>query len=293
MAASFRFLPDEKDHEATRLLPWVMAVMVYLSALSLTGGILIHNGFGNWTESLSNRLTVQISIEDRKERTAVAKEAGGLLEKTPGVMSVRQLSEAEINALLEPWLGEGNVTGDLPVPAMLDVQIDGRLAIDIRALESGLHQLSEKIHIDDHQKWLGHFVKLTRMVESVALGIFLLVILATIAIVIFGTKAGLAEHKETIKIMHLMGAEDDLVARAYQKRFMKHGLKGGLVGLGLALITIFGLARLVQNLAEGLVEAPNIPYLEMLLLLVLPVLSGLISMVTARITVTKELARIM
>ncbi|MFC7158139.1 hypothetical protein [Pseudidiomarina halophila] len=46
MAHSFRFLPDEKRSRATRLLPWVMAVMVYLSALSLTGGILVHKGFG-------------------------------------------------------------------------------------------------------------------------------------------------------------------------------------------------------------------------------------------------------
>ncbi|WP_321395106.1 hypothetical protein [Emcibacter sp.] len=293
MASSFKFLPNEKDHEATRLLPWVMAVMVYLSALSLTGGILVHNGFGSWTETLSNRLTVQVSIENREERDQAVKAVEGLLAKTPGVLAIRQLSEQEIADLLEPWLGQGNITGDLPVPAMLDVQTDSRLVLNLDALESRLHQVSDKIHIDDHQKWLGHFVELTHMVEYVALGIFLLVILATIAIVIFGTKAGLAEHKETIKIMHLMGAEDALVARAYQKRFMRHGLKGGLVGLALALITIFGLARLVQNLAQGLVEAPDVPYLEMLLLLVLPVLSGMISMVTARVTVMKELARTM
>ena len=293
MAHSFRFLPDEKDHEATRLLPWVMAVMVYLSALSLTGGILVHEGFGSWTESLSNRLTVQISIEDAAEREQMVAASREILENTPGVMNVRRLSDEEIADLLEPWLGEGNITGDLPVPAMMDVQIDGRLALNLKALSSRLHQLSDKIHIDDHQKWLGHFVRLTRMVEYVALGIFLLVILATVAIVIFGTKAGLAEHKETIKIMHLMGAEDSLVAQAYQKRFMRHGIKGGVVGLGLALLTIFALAKLVQNLATGLVEAPSVPYLEMLLLLLLPLLSGVISMVTARITVMKELARTM
>ncbi|WP_377158885.1 hypothetical protein [Pseudidiomarina halophila] len=49
-----------------------------------------------------------------------------------------------------------NITGDLPVPAMMDVQIDSRLALNLKALSSRLHQLSDKIHIDDHQKWLGH-----------------------------------------------------------------------------------------------------------------------------------------
>ena len=51
MTAYFEFLPEEKDHEATRLLPWVMAVMVYLSALALTGSLLVHSGFDNWTQN--------------------------------------------------------------------------------------------------------------------------------------------------------------------------------------------------------------------------------------------------
>ena len=84
MAHSFRFLPDEKDHEATRLLPWVMAVMVYLSALSLTGGILVHKGFGGWTESLSNRLTIQISVEDAAEPRADGHDDPGDTGKNTG-----------------------------------------------------------------------------------------------------------------------------------------------------------------------------------------------------------------
>lgn len=288
MSAGFDFLPDEKSHEATRLLPWVMAVMVYLSALALIGALLLHSGFDDWTKSLVNRVTVQVSGEDVPEN---AKDVQLLLTKTPGIASVRRLSEQEIADLLEPWLGAGNITDDLPIPVMMDVVMKPGVHVDLKSLESRLRQITKDVSLDNHAQWLGHFIQLTNMVEYTALGILTLVIMATVCIVIFGAKAGMAEHRETIQIMHLMGARDQMIAGAYQKRFRQIGLKGGLIGLALALVTILGLARLMRELAQGLVSVPDLPYGELSLLLFLPLLSALLAMVTARFTVMRELGR--
>lgn len=288
MSASFNFLPDEKSHEATRLLPWVMAVMVYLSALSLIGALLLHSGFENWTKSLVNRVTVQVSGEDAPEK---AEEVMLFLKKAPGVAKVRRLTDREIADLLEPWLGAGNISDDLPIPVMMDVEMRPGMHVDLKSLESSLQQITPGVYLDDHARWLGHFVQLTDMVEYTALGILGLVVMATVCIVIFGAKAGMAEHRETIQIMHLMGARDQMIAGAYQKRFMRFGLKGGVVGLVLALLTILGMARLLRELAAGLVSVPDLPYGELSLLLLLPILSALLAMVTARVTVMRELGR--
>ena len=88
-----------------------------------------------------------------------------------------------------------------------------------------------------------------------------------------------------------MGAHDQMIARAYQKRFMYYGLKGGLIGLFLAFLTVYGLLNLVQDLSDGLVEIPTLPYLKMSTLLIVPVLFALLTMLTARITVMRELGR--
>ena len=61
MSTSFDFLPDVKFREATKLLPWVMAIMVYLSALSAAGSLLLHSGFDDWASSLQGKVTVQIT----------------------------------------------------------------------------------------------------------------------------------------------------------------------------------------------------------------------------------------
>ncbi|VAV90308.1 hypothetical protein MNBD_ALPHA02-779 [hydrothermal vent metagenome] len=291
MTKAIHFLPDEETHEATRLLPYVMAVMVYLSALALMGSMMLHKGFGDMTESLSNRLTIQITTADAQARNAQVDEVTALLRKTPGIDYVRKLNEVEIEELLEPWLGKGNVTSDLPVPAILDVTVSRDLTLNLNAVRGMLAQVSGNIHLDDHQQWLGRFLRLMDMVEYTALGILLLVVLATVCIVIFGTKAGMAENREIIAVMHHLGAQDSMIARAYQSRFMKYGLKGGIIGLVLAFITLVSLIYLSRDLAEGLVRIPELPVVEIAVLLVIPFLAALISMLTARITVLRGLGR--
>lgn len=291
MSAPFDFLPNAKSREATNLLPWAMAIMVYLSVLATAGSLMLHSGFDDWASSLQGRITVQITGEDRNVIFAQALEIQDELRKTPGVRSARILSDDEITALLEPWLGAGNITADLPVPVMLDIETAENSYINLEALEAKIRGFSENVYLDDHARWLGHFYKLTSTIEYTALGILCMILIASISIVIFGTKSSMSEHKTTIEIMHLMGAHDQMIASAYQKRFMLYGLKGGLGGMLLAFLTIYILFNLVQNISSGLVEMPAFPYLIMSSLLMFPPLFALLTMLTARITVMRELGR--
>lgn len=291
MSNSFDFLPHVKTREATKLLPWVMAIMVYLSVLSATGSILLHSGFDDWASVLQGRITVQITGEDRDLIYSQSLEMNEILSKTPGIRSVRIIPDDELIALLEPWLGAGNISDDLPIPMMLDVETNTQTYVNFDALEAKLKTVTDNVYLDDHAKWLSDFYSLSMSIEYTALGILIMILLASISIVIFGTKSSMAEHKSTIEIMHLMGAHDRMLARAYQKRFMQYGLKGGLYGLIMALITVYGLYYLVQNIASGLVEMPTLPYMKMLILLLFPLLFAALAMLTARITVMRELSR--
>ncbi len=291
MSTSFDFLPSVKHREATKFLPWVMAIMVYLSALAASGSLLLHSGFDDWASSLQGRVTVQVTGEDFEEIRSQAIEIQDMLRQTPGILSARVLEKEEIIELLEPWLGEGNVTEDLPVPVMIDMETAPDVYVNLEALEIKLKQITDTVYLDDHARWLVHFYNLTYTIEYTAIGILIMIILASICIIIFGTKSSMSEHKTTIEIMHLMGAHDQMIAKAYQKRFMLYGLVGGVYGLFLAFITLYGLSHLVQNLASGLVEIPTFPYVMMSTLLIFPIMFALLAMLTARITVMRELGR--
>lgn len=291
MSASFDFLPTVKNREATKLLPWAMAIMVYLSALFAAGSLLLHSGFDEWASSLQGRVTVQITGEDKAAIMSEALEIQDELRGTPGIKSVRILSDEEISALLEPWLGSGNITDDLPVPVMMDLETSDDAYINLNALESQVRQFSENVYLDDHARWLSHFYNLANTIEYTALAILCMIMAASICIVIFGTKSSMAEHKKTIEIMHLMGAHDHMIAKAYQNRFMAYGLKGGVGGIVLTIFTIYLLYMLIQNISEGLVEMPAFPYFTLSALLIFPLFFAALTMLTARITVLRELGR--
>ncbi|MDG1995289.1 MAG: hypothetical protein P8J14_02245 [Emcibacteraceae bacterium] len=291
MSEPFDFLPTVKSREATKLLPWAMGIMVYLSALAAAGSLLLHSGFDDWASSLQGRITVQITGEDKTDIVAESLEIQAALRSTPGIRTVRILSDAEISALLEPWLGEGNITDDLPVPIMIDIETDQDTYVNIDALEGKVKEFSDHVYLDDHARWLSHFYDLAYTIEYTALGILIMILIASVCIVIFGTKSSMAEHKTTIEIMHLMGAQDKMIAGAYQNRFMQYGLWGGIGGLVLALITVFVIFNLVENISEGLVDLPTFPFRTMLLLFIFPVIFAGLTMLTARVTVLRELGR--
>ncbi|HJO88540.1 MAG TPA: hypothetical protein QF403_02665, partial [Alphaproteobacteria bacterium] len=52
-------LPLDED-SSSRLLPWIIALMVYLAALALAVAMVVDAVVGGWDQGLSGTMTVQI-----------------------------------------------------------------------------------------------------------------------------------------------------------------------------------------------------------------------------------------
>lgn len=286
-----RFLAEGVDRASGNLLPWVIAVMVYLSALALAGALAIHGSIADWTGDLTHRLTVQIVTGDAAARERQTEAAVEFLRKTPGIAAANVMDEQGLRGLLEPWLGSGNVAPDLPVPALIDVELERAGEINAASLASRLRAVAPDASLDDHEQWLGRLHDLAWMIEGTAIGALLLITLATVAIVIFGTHAGLAAHRDTIETLHVMGAEDALLARAFQRRFLRLGFRGGVIGLAVAGLSLLALRHIVNELGAGIMEPAPIALATLFALALLPVVAALIAMLTARLTVLRSLKR--
>ena len=284
-----RFLPPGR--EGGGVLPWVIAVMMYLCALAAAAGIALNGALTEWSGDLTNRITVQITHADAAERARQTKAALARLADTPGVASARALADTEVADLLEPWLGSGNVTDDLPVPTLIDVVLDRDRRVDLDALAAQLAAVAPDAALDNHQQWLGRLLKLSGMLEFVAVSVVAVVVLSTAAIVVFGTRTGLASHRNSVEIMHLIGAEDRVIAGEFQYRYMLHGFKGGVIGVIAAGATLAGLGRLIGAVGEGLVPLVALSPVEFALLALLPFAASALTMLTARVTVRHALAR--
>ncbi len=288
---TLKLLPENR--ESGGVLPWVIAAMVFLTALAIAGGFGLRAAAGNWTSDLAQTLTVQVPVADAAEQKRQVGSAIDALRATAGVVSVRALEQAELNGLLEPWLGAGNLSSDLPVPSLIDVKLDPEKMPDRASLEDAIRTVAPAAKIDDHRQWLGQLTGFTRSIEWTANLIVLLVAFATMAIVAFGTRAGLSNHHPTISVLHMMGAEDSMIAREFQRRFLWHGLQGGFVGVLLALITIAVLGIFAKRAGDGLIASIGLPWTTWVALALLPLLAGVLTMYTARWTVHRALREIL
>jgi cell division transport system permease protein len=264
--------------------------MVYLAALAVAGALTMAKLAERWDSGLAGALTVQLPAESADAATLEAVVAA--LTATPGVRTAEPMDQQAMTALLEPWLGDALLTGDLPLPRLVAVTVDTAEPPDTAALQARLEALAPGILVDDHQRWLARLLDLARAVELMALVVVLLVVLAASIMVAFVTRMGLAAHQRSIELLHLIGAQDAYVARQFQNHALGFGLRGGLLGLVAALPTLYFARLLLQRIDSGLLPELNFLPHEWACFILLPVAAALVTMLTARVTVLRTLARL-
>ena len=281
----FRFLPQGQGSGG--LVPWVIAIMTFLSALALAGGIALASGASGIAGELGRSATLQI-VQANPDRAAPQREAAlAALRREPGVASARALTPREMRRLLEPWLGTGNVTADLPVPAVIDVRL--RAGADAAAIDRRLRAVAPDARLDEHARWLAPLHGLVRSLQGLAALVIALVTAATVAVVALGVRSGLNVYQPTIELLHLMGTEDATIARVFQHRYLGYGLIGGLAGVACAFAVLVIIGQLVRRMDAGAIGALSLPWAGWAALAVLPLAVGLLAMVAARVSVARAL----
>ncbi|MFO1061820.1 MAG: hypothetical protein U1E53_33230 [Dongiaceae bacterium] len=278
---------------ATRFLPWILGLMVYLAALALAGALALDTLSARWHVGLAGTLTVQLAApaDGRPESRAARREqALALLRAAPEVASAEPLDEAAVDRLLAPWLGD--IAGaDLPLPDLVAVTLRPGAEGAAAALAGRLAALPDAT-IDDHKRWLADFLGLlgsARLIAAILLG---LVIAAAVTTVVFVTRTGLAIHRPVIDIVHLIGATDGYIAREFQAHAFRLGLLGGLGGLALAGLTLLLVGWLLSGVEVALLPPLRLAGWQWALLAVLPLAAALLALATARGTVLRSLRRI-
>ncbi len=269
----------------------VIAVISFLAVLAMAAVLMINTAASEWTSSLRSEVTVQIKGTDAAEIETRMAAAMRVLETTEGVLEVSSISQDEAAELLEPWLGEGNAAAFLNVPAIIEVKIAPGLRNDLDLLRNRLDAAAPSAVLDDHASWHDRLATAARSGQALAFAVFLIVMGAACAISIFAARAGLAANHEIVSVLHLVGATDDFIAAEVQRRFFVLGLRGSIVGLTAALLAL-GLAALA--IRSGIGTDSFLPSFALggwlvLWLLSVPIVTCLVTALTARLTVMRTL----
>ena len=215
-------LPLRRDASG-RFLPWIIALMVYLAAMGGVGLIWLADTLSRWDASLASALTLQIPSDTSQPRIDMTL---GALRQTKGVVAARLLQPGETAKLLEPWLGNTVATGDLPLPRLVDVQVDPRAEIDYTALRKQLESIAPNAQLDNNRGWLVGVRAFALRVEGVITAGVVVVTTLIVTIIVFAARIGLAIHRSVIELLHLLGAQDSYIARQFQVHALTLGLRG-------------------------------------------------------------------
>lgn len=289
-AADARLLPEGR---LAGPMPWVIAIMMFLTVLAAAAGLGLGSAAASLAADTGNRATVQIVEPNPDRREAEAAAALDLLRRLPGVTGARRVGAAEMERLLEPWLGPGGTQSELPIPAMIDVDLAPEAAGRIEALREALAAAAPSARIDDNAQWLAPLAGLIGALRWLAGGLVVLMIAATAATVVLAARASLDTHRSTIEVLHLMGATDVQVARLFQRRIALDALFGGVVGLAAAALVLLLIGNRVGALGSDLMGSAELPAASWAFLVALPVFGVLLAMVVARGTILRALGRML
>ena len=275
-------------------MPWVIAIMLFLTLLVAAGGLTLTEAARQGGQDLARQVTVQIIESDPAQRAAQRAAVTRALRKLDSIAEVKPVPDADVRALLEPWLGTGVIDADVPVPALVDVRFRSVPAAEtISRLQSTLRSVAPNIRVDSHSSWMAPFFELMRALLWLAAAVFLLLLVATSAVVILAFRSTLNTHRETIEIMHLMGGTDVQAARLFQRRVALDALLGGIVGFIVAAVVIITVGGRFAAVEPGLLSGAHFPYYGWAILALIPLAVMALAMLMARMTVVSALKRML
>jgi len=263
---------------ADRLLPALVGAMALLAALALAGA----DGAGRlaerWQQGEAGQLLMQLPRETPVEPVLAR------LAALPGVASVAAVPEERLRQLLAPWLGE---VPDLPLPHMIAITL--RMGTDqIPLLE--VVQTIPGAQLELRSEAVRLAMRLAEGLRALSLAMLGIIGLVAAALVAVATRAGIAARRDTILILHELGARDGDIAGRFARRLAWLCALGASGGLAFAIPALWYLA--MQALPVVLARDAQPDDLPWAWLALLPAAAALIGWGTALVTLRAWLRRL-
>lgn len=282
------------DSAAGRALVAVIAILTFLAALSAGAALLAAHASEQWRGAVANEMTIQIRPDTRRNIESDVARAVEMARAVAGVDEVRAVPKAESDKLLEPWLGTGLDLVELPVPRLIVLKLRSGNSAEIAAFKETLRRDVPTASLDDHRLWMRRLSTMANTIILAGVVVVLLVLTAAALAVAFATRGAMAGSRDSVEVLHLVGADDDFIAREFQARFVRLGLRGGAAGGLAAIVAIAILGWLASSWSSspgseqiqamfGAFEIGWSGYAAVLLVaMVVAAISGLVSRFTVR-----------
>ena len=267
-----------RAHAPLRTFMVAMAVMCYLAGMAMGGMIMTWRAIDDWKAGVTSEATAQIMpLEDGEK---------GLDERTRAAASLLKAQRG---------VGKAGLADTLPIPRLIAVRLERDAPADVAALDRMLREKGKGARLDAHGRWVLELSEMARTAGWLGVGILLGIALAAVVLVTYAARAALEGNRETIEVLHLVGAKDRFIARQVERRFLRAGFLAALAGVAAAWLTFLVIGLLSPS--EGIGgEAWSLLFGEGRIIarhyaawLIIVLLATVISLVSARLAVIRIL----
>jgi cell division transport system permease protein len=221
---------------AGRALVFVIAIMTFLSCLTLGAVTLVRDTASVWENQIAREATIQIKPVDGADMEASLQKAADIAGQFAGVRGVKTVDRQATARLLEPWLGSGLELDELPVPRLVIVTIDEDNPPDFATMRQQLQAAVPGAALDDHRTWVDRLVAMAHTTVTLGMAILVLMLSATVLTVVFATRGAMSGNGHIIEVLHFVGAEARFIAAQFRGHFLLMGMKGAAAGGAAAMI---------------------------------------------------------
>ncbi len=277
----------------------LVGLMTVLLMLSLSGAFVLSGLAERWSSGLEGKASVEIPAKDingillpQEDIKTATQKIALMLEDDKTIETVTVLSEAEIIALISPWLGDDIDTQTTPFPGIISLTFYKQADINKAALIKNIQNIAPQARLDTHESWINDVLRLTNSLRFAAYVIVLVIGLTTIVAIAGAVRARLSAYKEDLELLHLMGAQDNYIARQLQRHTMILALQGSFLGFVFGLILLVIMAWLLSSKDLTLIPEFTLDGGQTIILFLIPIIISVMAMGTASLTVLRTLKKL-
>ncbi|MEM7679867.1 MAG: permease [Pseudomonadota bacterium] len=290
-------LPLERS-SGTNFLMLLIALMTFLIIIAMIGSVGINRMTSAWADGLENKATIEIPAEksdgtlrSQEQIDNFATDVAKMLTENQYVNDFQILSKDDVAELVSPWLGQDVLLNDIALPQLISVEFHSRGTDVINDMTQSLALINDNIRLDTHESWLAELLKITNTFQIAGALIVIIIAFTTITAVAGGVRSRMAIYRADIELLHLMGATDEYITQQFQRHALIISAKGSAGGTMFALFILILMGTLHISGMSSIPETGIITGSNFTILLFTPLFACLVSIVTARTTVLRELAQ--
>jgi len=218
------------------------------------------------------------------ERAAQAEK----IRERAGKMAQERMDREAAEALLRPWLGEGDLA-TLPLPQLVRLRLDPAEPASAISLNRALAEAGVDGTVDDHSLWREDFTAAARGVRDLTLLALLVTALLTATAIVLSARQAVESRAGALRALRLAGADDRALTILAQWHLGRDAALTGAVGAGLALLA--GLALALAPLTGTPGRVFPLILTDLVWLVPWPLVAAVVAVVAARLSIRLWLGR--